>query len=75
MKSFGIGFMIYDYDFAGGKTIVVRLGFWSVSIYTVSKRGKLLKWDRTLPHKDMEPRNEATLHLLYRRFTVCWGWL
>lgn len=75
MKAFGIGFMIYDYDFVGSKVITVRLGFWGAKIFTTNNKGKLLKWDRTLPHPQMEPRKEATLDLFYRRFTVCWGWL
>ena len=72
MKSFGLSIVFCTF-FTGKKELILRLGVWLVTIRNEKvKKGKLFKWDRTLPHKDMEPRNEARLDVLGKRFVVCW---
>ena len=60
MKSFGLGIVVCTFS-TGRKELQLRLGVWSVTVSPEKGRGKLLRWDRTLPHKDMVPRNEARL--------------
>jgi hypothetical protein len=47
--------------------------FWLVQIAQQQGNGKLFKWCRKLPHEQMEPRPEARLDVLGRRFIVSWG--
>lgn len=72
MKIFGLGVVVCTL-FTGKKELILRLGVWLVKVSPEKGRGRLLRWDRTLPHKDMEPRNEARLDVLGKRFVVCWS--
>ena len=72
MKTFGLGVAVCTL-FSGRKELLLRLGVWLVKISPEKGRGKLLRWDRTLPNPHMQPRPEARLHILGKRFVVCWG--
>jgi len=51
----------------------IYLLFWFIAVAPQQGNGKLFKWCRKLPHKDMAARPEARLDMLGRRFIVGWG--
>jgi hypothetical protein len=70
MKRYLIGYAVH-HPWAGYR-VAVYLLFWAVQAAPLGNGGKLFKWCRKLPHPDMQPRSEARLDILGRRFIVGW---